>query len=365
MELKYRCGIVGCGRTASTFEDASDRKKPCTHAGIYREHKDTELVAAADISSQRLKKFKERWNVDKTYLDYNEMLEKERFDILSVCTHAPSHKEIVVNAANAGVQAIFCEKPIATSLREADEMIEVCKKKGVILAVNHTRRWDEYFNIIKAMINYGEIGEMESMICHSAAGLLNNGTQIFDLMRYYGGDADWLIGRLKYDDSTDPNGSGMLRLKNGVDVFVDSGFREYMLHGINIIGNKGMIRGTGMTTVDANFEVLKVSDVKLGGTSEIPEKIMRAPFLRKIEYPQMKSPILIALENIIHCLEDNISKPKCTGEDGRAALEIALAFFESEHHGGEKVTFPMKNRDLRVIPRETGFTKDGTMEGTA
>jgi predicted dehydrogenase len=362
--MKYKAGIIGCGRTASTFEDESTRQKPSTHAGVYTECEQTELVAASDINSQRLKKFSERWNVTKTYLDYKEMLEKESLDILSVCTHAPSHREIVVNAAAAGVQAIFCEKPISTSLREADEMIDVCRKKGTLLIINHTRRWDAYFNIIKEMIDYGEIGVVESLICHSAAGLLNNGTQIFDLLRYYAGDASWLTGRINYDDSTDPNGMGMMQLKNGAYAFVDSGFREYMLHGINIIGKKGMIRGTGGLTVDRDFEVLKIGEIKSDTTVKIPEQSMKKPMLRKLDFRLGKSPISVALEDIVHCL-DYSTKPRCTGEDGRAALEMALAFFESDRHDGKKITFPMENRDLRVIPRETGYTKDGTIGGAA
>lgn len=358
--MRYRAGVIGCGRTASIFEDAGTRRKPCTHAGIYTEHGDTELVAASDICGRRLKAFSERWKVNKTYLDYHEMLERESLDIVSICTHAPSHRAMCVDAANAGVQAVFCEKPISTSLREADEMIDTCRRKGALFAVNHTRRWDEYFNLVKNVIEYGEIGEIESLICHSAAGLLNNGTQIFDLMRFYAGDASWLVGRIKYDDSTDPNGMGMIQLKNGVYAFVDSGFREFMLHGINIIGKKGMIRGTGMLNVDSDFEVLKTVEQKINTTADIPEQIMKKPFLRKLDYQPGKSPIYNALEDIIFCIENN-SEPKCTGEDGRAALEIALAFFESERGDGKKVFFSMENRDLRVIPRETGYTKDGRM----
>ena len=80
-------------------------------------------------------------NVKNTYSDWREMLRCEDVDIVSVATYTPWHAEITIASAEAGVRAVICEKPITTRLRDADRVIDACKKHGTLLAVNHPRRW--------------------------------------------------------------------------------------------------------------------------------------------------------------------------------------------------------------------------------
>ena len=63
-----------------------------------------------------------------TYDNYEKVIEDERFDIISVVSNGPTHTEIVIRAAEAGIKNIFCEKPIATNLRDAQKVIESCHK---------------------------------------------------------------------------------------------------------------------------------------------------------------------------------------------------------------------------------------------
>ncbi len=120
-----KSAIVGCGRIASGFDDDPKRKSSiATHAGAYKFLKnEVDLICASDIDELKLKNFGEKWDIKKLYVDYKEMLAKEKIDILSICTWASSHFEICKEAVNNGVRAIFCEKPIAESLAEADEKI--------------------------------------------------------------------------------------------------------------------------------------------------------------------------------------------------------------------------------------------------
>ena len=69
---KYRAGIIGCGRIASTIEDEFQSKPmttllPYTHAGSYMEVPEIDLISASDISEERLKNFSERWSVNAIY----------------------------------------------------------------------------------------------------------------------------------------------------------------------------------------------------------------------------------------------------------------------------------------------------------
>lgn len=94
------------------------------------------------------------------YTDWQEMLSKEELDLLMVVTWTRDHAPIIIEAANHGVKAIFCEKPLTDSLQSAREVIDACEKSGTTLAVNHSRRiWDGYI-LMREAIQSGEIGEL-------------------------------------------------------------------------------------------------------------------------------------------------------------------------------------------------------------
>ena len=131
----YRVGIVGLGRVASTIQDevagyAGRMLLPYSHTHAYAAVPRTRVCAVADIDPQRTAGYVERWQPEfgdiAAYTSYEEMLQTEDLDIVSVCTHAPLHAPVTLAAAQAGVKAVFCEKAIATSLAAADAMIAAC-----------------------------------------------------------------------------------------------------------------------------------------------------------------------------------------------------------------------------------------------
>ena len=97
------------------------------------------------------------------YSDHKEMLAKEGpLDLVTVGVSDHRHADIVVDAANAGVKGIFCEKPLATTLEDTDRMVEACEANGVILSVDHTRRFLPIWRYCKEQIvDKGEIGEVQ------------------------------------------------------------------------------------------------------------------------------------------------------------------------------------------------------------
>ena len=353
--MNYKVGIIGCGRIASLFEeDPLIKNKPCSHAGAYNYLKNTTITCACDTRKDRLERFSKTWNVNNLYEDYNKMLEKEDLDIVSICTHAPEHKDICIKAAESGVKAIFCEKPMDCYLKEADEMIKVCNKNNVLLVINHTRRWDTCFQKIAEIIKANKIGKVQFLNAYSSVGLLNGTTHLFDLLRFYVGNAKWIQANIVKDESTDPGGYGLIGFENDVRCYINATWKDYVYFGANIIGTHGFIKGTGMIRSKRGFELLTSKK------SEYESKINELVSV-DIEIPEWTPPIANAIQNIINALENN-KKIKCTGEDGRAALEIALAFHESHNSGGIKINLPLQNRDLRVIPRQTSFTKNGLLE---
>jgi len=347
----YKSAIIGLGRMGQLFEDDPLMKKPCSHVGAYNYLKNKiKIVAGCDIRNDRLSLFQQKWDVKRLYTNYKEMLKKEEIDILSICTHAPEHKEIVIEAVKAGVKAIFCEKPISTNLKDAQEMIDTCKKNNVILYIDHTRRFDNQWRKVKQLLDDKKIGDIKILNTYSTAGLLNGGIHLFDLLRYYNGDVDTVYAKLKRDESTDPSGTGLIKFKNGTYAYVDIDYRDYVLFQLNLVGSRGLLKCGGMIRGDKSFELYssKPSTTQTGLLE-----------LQKEEFLEVKGemPLVNAINEIIESIETR-KKSISDGEDGYKSLEICMAFHESDKLGQE-VKLPLENKNLVVIPRQTSFTKDG------
>jgi len=191
---KFRAAVIACGGISRA------------HAHGYGANPEIELVACADISREALDKFGEQFSVppENRYLDYNEMLDRETPDIVSVCSHHHLHASMTIDAAARKPQAIFCEKPITLSLGEADDMIEACQKAGSLLVIGHQRRFSPQYVAAYKALSAGEIGELQFIEGHGHPGtsLTVDGTHTVDLMRWYAGDVpiEWVFGQIDFTE---------------------------------------------------------------------------------------------------------------------------------------------------------------------
>ena len=128
----YRVGIIGCGQRRASGK-ATGAGISHNHAHGYAHTPDTKLVALADIRLENAQAFQAEHGGDTLYTDYKEMLAKENLDIVSVCVWPFLHPEMVIAAAEAGVKAVHCEKPMALTFGEAKRMVQVCQDRGVQL----------------------------------------------------------------------------------------------------------------------------------------------------------------------------------------------------------------------------------------
>ena len=188
---RYRVAVIGLGRISSTIDDEVQDNPavmlPFSHMGSYRAVPAVEVVAGADPHPEQRADFERRWGVTSLYADYREMLEREQPAIVSVATSTKPRPEIVQQCARAGVRVIFAEKPIASSLAEADAMITACREHGAILAIGCTRHWDVYWNTARQLIDAGEIGRVLQVNASGRAGISHNGSHLLDLVRYLAG----------------------------------------------------------------------------------------------------------------------------------------------------------------------------------
>jgi len=341
--MVYQAAIVGCGRIASDFDDDPLMKKLygiATHAGGYKDNPRVELVAAADISPEKLQKFGKRWDVGRLYTDYKQMLKENKVDILSICTWNSTHLELLEQAAKSGVKAAFCEKPISNSIRNAERMIEIANANNIKLAVNHSRRWDELYQNVADLIKNGELGEIQQVSCYYTAGIANTCSHLFDVLRMFLGDAisvNALIKDALLKD--DPNMDGYIRFKNGATAVIQSlDVKKYTIFEFDIYGTNGRLR-----IVDNGFNVAYWESAPSNKYLNYNELFLSEPPLRV----EPKSIIKNAVQDIVDCL-DLSRQPRCTGEDGIKALEIICAFHLSAGLNGMTVDLPLKNRDLVI-----------------
>ncbi|MBM3458037.1 MAG: Gfo/Idh/MocA family oxidoreductase, partial [Armatimonadetes bacterium] len=145
----YRAGLIGLTGIGARRHSA-DLTRPLTtlmpgsHAGAYALHPGIELVGVCDIRPEAREQFRADWSDVWPEVhccsDYRELLGLG-LDFLSVCTPDHLHAQMVVDACAHPVKGILCEKPLATTLFDADRMIEASEASGVPMQVDHTRRW--------------------------------------------------------------------------------------------------------------------------------------------------------------------------------------------------------------------------------
>ena len=114
------------------------------------------LIGFADIDPKQLEDVTEGL---KRYASNEELMADPEVDVVLIAANNRFHKELVIQAANAK-KDIICEKPIAMSLEELDEMEAAVKANGVKFTVHHQRRFDPDFRTAKAVYDSGTLGDI-------------------------------------------------------------------------------------------------------------------------------------------------------------------------------------------------------------
>jgi predicted dehydrogenase len=311
---------------------------------------DVELVAVCDLKPELLEQFRVACGSvlpnARTYTDYRELLEREKVDLLTVATSDHRHAEIVVDAAAAGVRGILCEKPIATTLADADRAIEACERRGVVLSINHTRRWRPEWHAGLAQLGDGGLGAVRRIVGHVGsprAMLFRNGTHLIDAVCWFaGGEPDWVSGVLdeehtdygpRYagdggrDPALDPGGSALVHFENGVRAFINCSKRMHAPFRIDVFCELGQLR-----LYDGSGEVWAPSSP---GGRQLARRPLVVPLTRRAETPAAIAEVVRAVEHG----GDTLSPAR----EARKTLAIIIAILQSSTAGGAPVRFPVQD----------------------
>jgi predicted dehydrogenase len=240
--------IIGCGRRQQTLTGYGMAHR---HMAGYVASGRCRLVAVADLKRENAEHFVAEHASDAAiFTDYREMMRTAKPDIVSVCLWPHLHAEVVSELASFRPRAIFCEKPMDLHWDAALRMHEACREQGVLLLINHQRRFNLPISRAKSLLDAGEIGPLLRLegAWHNLA---DAGTHVLDLMFFFNGDtdADWVLGQIdlrgavKAFGAINPgHGIAEFRFKNGVRALYRFG-RDHAELGclLRLIGEQGVI----------------------------------------------------------------------------------------------------------------------------
>jgi predicted dehydrogenase len=337
----YRVGMIGVGR------------KGTSHARAYVLNPKTEVVAAADPDPENLELFRQRFGVP-VYSDYHEMLRVENIDIAAPILPVSANPQVVIDCAMAGVGAIFSEKPIASSLAEADQMVEECRSRGIPFASGDSWRNLPQFWQFKEMIVSGQVGDVRAInVYHPHNEILGGGCQSLSVSRLMADDADveWVVGWVRSDpwDEEDQGMGGVIRFANGILAHVH--MDEVGKRGIEVLTSKGVFFCDWVHfTYHEAVEDPKTKEVKLQERKGLfedagsRERAYDDEGWREAGYRQKAS-----VQAIIDALESG-SEPRTSGDNMRKGLEIGIALRESHRQGHAPIKLPIEDRSMKILP---------------
>jgi predicted dehydrogenase len=272
------------------------------------------------------------------------MLAQEKPDVVSITTAwGHDHAAIAPIVAASGVQAIFCEKPIATSMAEAERIVDAVQKHNVTFACAYYRRYHPRYWALRKLLDEGAVGRIVSITAIGVSNLMHAGTHYADVAAYLCGDPNpaFAWGRIEPippdakspTAKVDPLGSGYIEMRNGVRLFLEgvtTGAITFLVSGTE---------GRLVITNDArNAELWR----KPEGSSDRWLERQDVPLP-----PQTKSRSMIALEDLIDALEAG-RKPLCDERISARAMELCLALHASHRNAGCLVDFPLQDKELSV-----------------
>lgn len=332
---KVRLGIIGCGDMGFW------------HSRNLNKMKEVEIVAASDINSDNLKRFTDEFQVEHSFSDYNKILDIKEIDGVLVSLPTFLHRAAVISAATKG-KHIFCEKPIAINLKDADEMIKVCRESKVKFMLGFVRRFDNFWRKAREVIKEDLLGR--PVIWHdinSSTGaphdwyfdkkkgggpLIDGAVHNYDFGHYIFGKVKRVYAatiRFKKHISAIDTGSAIIEYESKDEQIISwswglpKGASGAQL--TDVIGPKGALLFPGC------FD-----------EKEIPQSINQEKdgvFLlnlegEKKEWIRWKKNDMFfdELLHFIDCIGED-KKPSVDGQDGKKALEVGLAILESGELG--------------------------------
>jgi len=338
-----KIGLIGCGRISKNHLDAVTQIP------------EAEFVAACDIVEEKMQAIAENYGIKNLYPNYQEMLEKEKLDLVSICTPSGLHPQMGIEVANHKIN-VLTEKPMATNIEAADALIKACDKNNVKLFVVKQNRLNSTMQLLKRAIDKGRFGRIylaESNVFwqrpqayydaekwrgtweFDGGAFMNQASHYVDALYWLLGNVDSVMAytatmarRIEAEDT----GCAILHFRNGIIATINVTMLTYPKNfegSITIIGEKGTVKigGVAVNKIEKwEFEDYDDDDRIAQDANYQPPNVYgfgHNPYYR----------------NVIDVLLGK-DVPSTDGRDGRKSVEIIQAIYRSAKTG-KRVSLPL------------------------
>lgn len=345
----YNIAILGCGKVAHLHASAIQNLPNARLAGVWSRTQQTANGFACQYKVP-------------AYTDVAELIKKEKINLAVVCTPHPFHLEPAQQAALQGAN-ILVEKPLASTLEDADKIISTCKKAGVKLGVVSQRRWYEPVLRVKKAIEAGKIGKpvlgTVNMLgwrdksyydadkwrgnwkTEGGGVLVNQAPHQLDILLWFMGEVEEVYGIWRnlnhpYIEVED-TALAVIKFRNGGigNVIVSNSQKPGIYGKVHVHGENGASAGVqtdgGAMFIAGMKGILEppVNDLwTIPGEEELAEKWKMEDVRHFSSIDPMTHYMERQIEDFLFALEEN-RDPLVTGEDGRRTVELFTAIYRS------------------------------------
>ena len=246
---RLKTALIGFGRIGQGYalDPLMQRYFPYgTHAQVLRDHPSFDWQSVVDTNQQALDSARVNWNIKHVASDVKSLSCSEEIEVAVLATGPQERLKQLDNMPN--LKAVLVEKPLGSSLDEANQFVDYCKSRKIALQVNLLRRADEYTNQLKNGLLYSRIGKVQAAFGIYGNGILNNGTHMVDLCRLLFGEVLWVQANMQAKAfaygpiAGDLNFPFQIYTQSGVLVnFQAVDFRHYRENSLDIWGEQGRL----------------------------------------------------------------------------------------------------------------------------
>jgi predicted dehydrogenase len=361
-EKIYNISIAGCSRVAHLHAKAIQGIPNARLAGVWSR------------TPEKAKDFASVYKT-KSCFDISQMVTDNNVDLVIVCNAHPFHLQPALEAAKAGAN-VLVEKPLASDLKDCDDIIEACNENHVRLGVISQRRWYEPVRRIKDSIELGKIdkpvlatvtmlGWRDKAYYDSDAWrgkwktegggvLVNQAPHQLDILLWYMGEVDEVYGIWRNLNhpyiEVDDTAVAIVKFKSGAigNILVSNSQKPGIYGKVHVHGENGASAGV-QTDGGAMFIAGRtdVTEPPVNDLWTIPgeENMLKKWILQDTETFNNCDPTIRYMQNqiedYINAIKNNTG-PSVTGEDGRRTVELFTAIYRSSRDN-LPVKFPLKS----------------------
>ena len=189
------------------------------------------LIGIYDKNKKKVDEIGNKHKIKKEKLFYDlSSLIKLKPKYLVISTTAESHFDLIKQCSKVGIKNIMVEKPLATSLKECDEILKISKKNKIKICVNHSGRFSNQISYLKKIIMSKKLGNLNSLnyLCGNI-GITMNGSHFFDIFNYLtGSDVTRVMSFIKRNKNANPRGKNFLEYNGQILSWNKNGTRGYI-----------------------------------------------------------------------------------------------------------------------------------------